>query len=260
MNTTVIYFSPTETTKKVVTQIATGFGNKNQEYDLTLPSNRDNLKTINFKEEDCVIIGLPVYSGRIPLFMETYLLHMRGNNTPAILTVVYGNRDYDDALLELSDVLKNQGFNIIGACAFIGEHSYTKKVAENRPDQKDLELAHNFGKIINSKLNNINNSDFPQLSIKGNHPYKKRKQSPVYAPITNQNCTDCGICAKNCPMGAIDISDYKTVDAQLCIHCCSCIKKCPVNAKKFDNPIFNKIINFLIENCTTKRKEPEIFF
>ena len=63
----------------------------------------------------------------------------KGNATPVIPVVVYGNRDYEDALKELSDALSAQGFVPVSAGAFIGEHSYSRKdmpIAAGRPDKR----------------------------------------------------------------------------------------------------------------------------
>ena len=40
-------------------------------------------------------------------------------------------------------------------------------------------------------------------------------------------CILCGICAKNCPTGAIAMDAYITVDADKCIGCGTCAEKCP---------------------------------
>src|SRR6056297_3543569 len=118
-------------------------GSINKEYDITLEKNRKN--SIKFNEGDLVIFGVPVYSGRVPDLLLEYFNKIKGNNTKAVFVVVYGNRDYDDALLELKDIFENNGFENIASAAFIGEHSYTKKVAKNRPDEKDIKTALNFG-------------------------------------------------------------------------------------------------------------------
>ena len=47
------------------------------------------------------IIGVPVYGGRVPVEAISRLQRLKANNTPAVIVVVYGNRDYNDAILEL---------------------------------------------------------------------------------------------------------------------------------------------------------------
>ncbi len=43
-------------------------------------------------------------------------------------------------------------------------------------------------------------------------------------------CTGCGLCAKNCPMGNLSITDNQAVSAGRCTMCYRCISKCPKQA------------------------------
>lgn len=257
-NLNLIYFSATDTTKKILKQIASSMVENYKEYDITLDNDRNT--NLSFNSDDVVMVGVPVYAGRVPKFLIDYFKRIKGSNTLAIFVVLYGNRAYEDALLELKDTFEANSFLGIAAGAFIGEHSYTKEVANKRPDANDLEIANVFGvdilnKIKNQNLNLINS----KLDVKGNYPYKERKNSPKVAPTTSDACIDCGICAKHCPMGAINLKNFKEIDADKCIKCCSCVKKCPVEAKYMDNEFVNKLTKMLIDNCSLNRNEPELF-
>ncbi|MDD3077813.1 MAG: EFR1 family ferrodoxin [Paludibacter sp.] len=262
MNINRIFFSPTGTTDKITEQIAMSLGESVKDYDLTLLKNRIKYEKLNFTGDDLVIVGVPVYGGRIPEFLENYFSVFKGNNTPTIFTVVYGNRDYDDALLDLKDLFEKRGFRGIAAGAFIGEHSYTEKVATARPDAVDLSLAAEFGEKCKAVLTDFETGGKNYvLNVKGNYPYKERKPGASMVPQTNsEKCIDCGVCAQVCPMEAIDFNDYKNVDATKCIHCCSCVKKCPEHAKSFNHEVFLAIQQRLIDTCVLERKEPEMFF
>ena len=48
--------------------------------------------------------------------------------------------------------------------------------------------------------------------------------------ILERKCTGCGLCAKNCPFGAIDIKDGKPELNAACKVCGICVKNCPQNA------------------------------
>lgn len=253
MKLNLMYFSPTNTTEKIVKTIAEGISGQYADYNITLNKNRAD--KVVFEKDDLLILGIPVYAGRIPMILEDYLKNISGNGSRVFITAVYGNRHYDDAIIELSDIFVENGFEVIGAGAFIGEHSFTRKVAENRPDKSDLTKAFELGKNIAEKI--ANSSSFSP-NIPGARPYKARKAGEPYAPISSDLCTNCGKCAALCPVEAIDFKDCTLVDADKCIHCASCIKKCPVEAKYFDSEHIRNIIKFLEENCSN-RKEPEIF-
>ena len=254
----VLYFSATGGTEKVVKGIAEGISDNFKEYNITSPNNR--LEEVGFESNELVIIGVPVYAGRVPGFLKDYLLKVKGKNTPAIFITVYGNRNYDDALLELQEIIENNGFVGIAAGAFVGEHSNTPIVGANRPDAADLETAKKFGLAIRNKLERTKGIfQLHKLVVKGNFPYKERPSIPPMAPDTNDDCVSCGICAKHCPMGAINFNDFKDIDSLKCVCCCSCIKRCPVKAKEINHEVFNKITKGLIDNFSTIRHEPECF-
>ena len=132
-NIHVVYFSPTHTSAKVVHAVAEGMGALSYaESDLTYekPAEMESI------EGELTLVAVPVYGGRVPDVALERLQMLRGKRTPVVPIVVYGNRDYDDALLELSDVLKRQGFVPVAAGAFVGEHSFSSAeypVAAGRP-------------------------------------------------------------------------------------------------------------------------------
>lgn len=262
-----IYFSPTGTTKKIVEAVGAQIvETKNietvQTIDFTLPIERENAPS--FKPDDLLIIGVPVYAGRVPNILLNYLNTIKGNNTPAIPIVLYGNRNYDDALIELNDLLIANGCSVIAAASFIGEHSFSKTLAKDRPDDVDLSIARSFADSICEKIEG-DSSSF--VNIKGNRPYRKYYKPKDEAdktvdirkvtPKTDENCIDCKICANVCPMGSIDYDDV-TKMIGICIKCCACIKLCPTQSKYFDDPDYLRHKQEL-EAEFTKRREPELF-
>ncbi len=259
MNLKLLYFSATGNTEAICKEIAAGIKKDYQIYDLTPKQARE--KAYSFAGNDLLIVGVPVYSGRVPEFMVDVIEKVKGNSTPAVFVVTYGNRDYDDALLELKDIFEANGFKGIAGAAFIGEHSYGKEIAGERPDSGDLKLAREFGVKIKEKLIGIKDlSDWPDLEVKGSYPLKESsKRFKDIRPETTEACTECGICAENCPMEIISFENFRDIEPGKCIRCCSCIQKCPEDAKYFADPGFNRINKYLIENFSDRRKEPEIF-
>lgn len=256
-NVTLIYFSPTENTKKIVEAIGAGAGSVSKTYDLTLPQNREI--SIEFGPEDLVVFGVPVYAGRIPELMTAWLERLKGHQTPVIMAVVYGNRDYEDALIELRDLLTSRGFIGVSGAAFVGEHSYTTRVASGRPDEEDLDVAKRFG-AKSAELAAAAVKGAEHVTVKGNTPYKARGAMPPMAPFTTEACIRCGVCAAFCPTAAIDSTDFSRIEAEKCIRCCSCIRRCPTEAKSFRHESILQIKNRLIENFADVRKTVECFY
>lgn len=268
-NINAMYFSPTGTTEKVVCGIANRISqNVNGEIsvkniDFTLPDARK--EAVSFTEKDVVVMGVPVYAGRVPNVLLKYLNTIKGNGALAVSVVVYGNRNYDDALIELKDILETNGFTVIAGGAFIGEHSFSYTLAKDRPDEKDMAIVNDFADQVYKKLTGPDS--IKTVDVKGNRPYR-----PYYMPLdengnpvdirkvkpkTNSNCTDCKLCADVCPMGSIDYEDVSKLN-WICIKCGACIKKCPAQAKYFDDHHYLRH-KLELEINFASRKEPELF-
>jgi len=254
----IMCFSPTGTTKKILEGIARGMGLKISGYiDFTNPGIRNN--DAPALDDELVILGAPVYGGRLPLDAVDYIRKFEAKNIEVVLIVLYGNREYEDALIELKDAAAASGFNPIAAGAFIGEHSFSSDeipIAQGRPDMSDLEISENFGKRIMEK---IESGEPEELQVHGNVPYKDRKIMPAidFLTITDE-CKQCGICADECPMDAIDRNSSFMTDFEKCCYCCACIKVCPQGARIMKDGMIKDSANRLNQNCS-ERKEPELF-
>ena len=101
-----IYFSPTGGTEKIVAFIAEQFG----EYQSIDLCEKTSDLTNNFSEEDLCIIGVPSFGGRVPAIALERIKALSGNNATAILITVYGNRAYEDTLIELEETLIEKNF------------------------------------------------------------------------------------------------------------------------------------------------------
>lgn len=264
-----LFFSATGNTKKVVGTIADKLsaaagGKPARTVDFTLPDGRKEPAV--FSKEDLVVVGIPVYAGRIPNLLLPYLNSVRGNGALAVAVVTYGNRNYDDALSELRGLLEEHGFSVIAGGAFIGEHSFSTTLGKGRPDAEDLAAAGHFGKEIAGK---IARGDLQEpFTVPGNYPplpyYQPRDKDGnavsilKVIPKTLDSCTKCGLCARICPMGSIDADDPSGITGK-CTKCCACVKYCPVEAKYFDDPGYLWHKQELEEKYTVPARMPEYY-
>lgn len=222
-NVSVVYFSPTGGTKKVCMSMASAMAGDIRETDLCTVHGE-----CSFGPEDVVIVGMPVFGGRIPAFGAEKLLHCHGNGAAAVTAAVYGNRAFEDALLELNDCLEKQGFRIAAGTALLAEHSMVREVAAGRPDQGDMEDIRAFAARILEKLGR---DSWKAAQVPGNRPYRDWKQMPV-TPLTDDSCIACGLCAGECPTKAIPVDAPDTTDSGKCILCMRCVSLCPVRARQ----------------------------
>lgn len=257
-----VYFSPTRTTKKVVLEIARGINHGTVEtIDITRPGAR--MKPLHTSEKELLILGVPVYMGRVPAILTEWLHAIQAKNTPAVCVVVYGNRVYDDALLELKDILTERGCRPIAGGAFIGEHSFSSNetpTARDRPDAGDLLHAESFGQKIRKKLDTLPSVNrIAEVHIPGCHPYRgDSKLWNVNFIAVSDACTQCGTCAEGCPAGAIDPEHTHVIDTGKCITCCACIRHCPTHARSM-KPGLVRDASVRLSTLYQERKEPEYF-
>ena len=242
--TRLIFFSPTHTSARIARAIGEGIGmGRRMETDLTLD---EQTSPIEMNGELCVI-AVPVYGGRVAATALQRLQRLKGNGSPAILVVVYGNRDYEDALLELRDTAVQLGFVPLTAGAFIGEHSFSTlelPIAAGRPDTDDLLQAAG--------------TPITELTVKGNFPYKQLTPGAPACPTCTDGCFACGECIEVCPTHAIHFSEDQSsieTDIHKCIKCCACVKCCPNEAREFSTPFAA-----ILHEKFSARRQPELFF
>lgn len=240
-----IYFSPTGGTKKVADVLSGNIfaGNSEapaessyEEFDICR-----EISPTELQENDVCIISVPSFGGRVPTVAVERLKKIHGNGAVAILNCVYGNRDWDDTLTELQDLLTAQGFRCAAAIAAVAEHSLFRQFATGRPDAEDMSDLVRFCRKIRAVMAQFTAKDYGKLRISGSHIAYKPYAGGPFKPTGNENCTGCGFCAEECPAGAIDKANPKEVNSDLCISCMRCVKVCPKQARSCDAALLKNV-------------------
>lgn len=265
-----IYFSPNGTTKKTVRKISEGFKNVDIiEHDLLLSENRK--RQYNFSKNDVVILGMPS-AGMLYGKVHEVFNCLKGDNTPTVGVILYGNGYYGKALQEMKKKAEDKGFVITAMGAFIGQHALDANIATGRPDSKDQQIQLSFGRDIYNKITNREDikliskvktgwgstlGDNAIITARYILPGEYKLTSGMKSKIIKDTCISCRKCEGNCPVDAIDISKKK-FDYSKCIGCNGCINGCPINSIISTSKIMQYVMKRFKRN-SRNRLEPDIF-
>ena len=247
MNVVEIVFSPTGGTEKVAQIIGKQWSENPVKIDLS--DAKADFTKCEITEQDMVLIAMPSFGGRAPAVAIERLKQIAGNRAKCTLVCVYGNRAYEDTLVEMEDAAKECGFQVAAAIAAVAEHSIMPQYAANRPDTSDQNQLRDYADQIADKAGIAS-------AIPGNRPYKKAGGAGL-VPKPDKSCVKCGACAQTCPVQAIDPVSF-TADSKACISCMRCMKQCPKNASKV-NDLMVSAAAFAIKKACSVRKENELF-
>ena len=247
MNVVEIIFSPTGGTEKVAHILARQLGNGTVTIDLS--DAKTDFTKCEITPEDMVFVAIPSFGGRAPAVAIERLKQITGHGAKCTLVCVYGNRAYEDTLVEMEDAAKECGFRVIAAVAAVAEHSILPQYATGRPDASDEKQLADFAAKIAVKDSEI-------TSIPGNRPYKKSGGAGL-VPKPTKDCVKCGLCAEKCPVQAIDPASF-AADAKKCIGCMRCVKQCPKDARRV-NGLMVSIAGMAIKKACSVRKENELY-
>ena len=256
-----LYFSPSGSVGRTVRAMAMAAAKELSVpfecIDLTLPKARQ--RTYAFGPGELVFLGTPTYAGRVPNKLAPWLAaSVLGAGALGVSAVCFGNRSFDDALIELWRMMQDQGFQMCGAAAVAARHAFTDALAPGRPDEQDMQAVRAFACQAARKA--ADGGPFEPLAVPGQDP-PTAYYTPLGAdgqparflkakPETDMaRCTGCGLCAAICPMGSIPAERPGETEG-ICIKCHACVRMCPRGARRFTDPAFLSHRQMLTEHYT----------
>lgn len=241
-----IVFSPTGGTQKVVDMLTAEWGCAVDTVDLAAPQNDYD---VSFAKDDVAVIAVPAFSGRVPAYAADKLAKLEGNGAGCVLVCVYGNRAYEDTLVEMQDLAEKSNFRVVAAVAAVAEHSIARQYAAGRPDAEDKAELTAFAKQIWQK---ITEGVDAVPDIPGNRPYRKQGGGGL-VPKADKKCIACGECAEKCPTQAISRANIKTADGDKCISCMRCVAVCPESARAVSKAMTMAVAVKLKKVCSVRK-------
>lgn len=120
-----------------VTQaLLAGFGSDSRT--INIFDRHTDLSHEDIGRDDIAFLAVPCYGGRVPALAAQRIAQINGNGAKAVLVCSYGNRAYEDCLVELQDVAEAAGFRAVAAVAAVSDHSIVHRYAQGRPDKDDI--------------------------------------------------------------------------------------------------------------------------
>ena len=199
------------------------------------------------------MVAVPSYGGRIPSVVTDMFRKVKADGTKAILVAVFGNRMIDDTL-----------FGTTGCSGGIRLCMYRRNGGSRRafPDapilEPDARISRMKRNCWNFAAKIMQNSEAQRTpAFPGNRPYREYGGVPL-KPVANGKCTSCGLCAKECPAGAIPLDNPKMTDKDKCISCMHCVAVCPKKARNY-----SKLVSFIaglkMKKVCSGRKENKLY-
>lgn len=246
-----ITFSPTGGTRKVAEHLCGGLGGTTVATELCLKESEVTVPEIS--ADDLAVIAMPVFAGRVPAMAVERLRRIGSSHAKCVVVAVYGNRAYDDALLEMQDVATDMGFRVISAVGAVAEHSIARVYGAGRPDTEDRRVLEQYAAAILKKMEG-DGGDGP-LALPGNRPYRPLNVGPF--PEGDDRCSGCGVCSERCPADAIPADNPRGVNKEACISCMRCIAVCPTKVRGIGQ--LEAMITERLRPLCSERKDNELF-
>lgn len=114
---------------------------------------------------------------------------VQGGGALAVAVVLFGNRNFDDSLIELRDILCADGFAVVGGAAFVGEHSFSRTLGAGRPDAADMAEMDDFSRALAEKVRALRlprRSRFPCAEKSRSVPTTPRVTAPGTTSISSR--------------------------------------------------------------------------
>ncbi|MBN1573918.1 MAG: EFR1 family ferrodoxin [Deltaproteobacteria bacterium] len=240
----VCWYSQTGHTKRYGKLIARVFKDSGVKTDALAIGEVDPAGAVRY---DIVVAGTPVFYYDVPENVSNWAASIKDLNGASVASFATfggdGGNQHNTAV-ELLRRLSKKGGVPVGAATFGNMSSYapTWSLGNERrilkfshlPNEATYESVREFAKqILKNVEDGVEIKARKKLDI--NELFKYLPMIWISKLITGTHtidknlCTECEICVKGCPVGAIDLSRF-SVNTKRCIACLGCVNNCPAGA------------------------------
>lgn len=214
-----------------------------------LPASLDLVDIVRSPEVDVAafdIVGFATSTDfwGVPQRFESFIASLpRQNARPAFVLNTYGGVS-GKTLPLLAAGVTARGFDVVAGYSFHMPDSYPPLMARgfgapNAPGAKELAAFDAFASQIADVLSAVHSGARPmtaKLPLKlVDRVFPKRARTTARDSMGPKRvdaavCTECGLCERDCPYGAIRLDPKPVFDMSRCYGCWRCYNRCPVHA------------------------------
>jgi ferredoxin/flavodoxin len=246
----ICFYSATGNTRLACEHVARRLGHDVELIDVTTAQGPSDLSSYSF-----VGFAAPTDFGGMPQRFESFLAQLDTHDgLPAFVLNTYGFAT-GLTLRDLSDRATDRGLRVIARHSLRTPENYPPMIvlgmgAANHPKPRSVAALDAFADSIAAAL--ATPGDRAQIPASGvrlgmfsammpARPRDTARDDMGVKTVDAGRCTECGVCAKGCPYGAIELAPKPVFDQERCFGCWRCYNRCPehaISTAKFRGPYY----------------------
>ena len=235
----IFYFSATGNSKYVADRIAAATGDKT--ISITDCCKGD---CFSFDEADKTVgIISPTYAWGLPIIVREFLQKLTLHTKPDYLwfAATYGTTPGQTGRFA-DDILKSKGLSLSASFSVKMPDTWTpifdlsdKEKVSCINERAESEIERIIRQVADREAGDYMKNKIPLCLAKAVHgiEYDSMRKTKHFA--VEASCIGCGLCARNCPVSAIEIKDGRPVWLkEQCVMCLGCLHRCPKFAIQYN--------------------------